>query len=135
MRAFVVGPEDTPFSRIGEARIALLVERFYDVMSEREPELAAMHRCDADGKIDRATRERFRLFLRGWLGGPDDYVKQHGHPRLRMRHAHLSIDTAMRDAWLRCMAVALDAAEVEGDVRSFLDSQFALGADFVRNQP
>jgi hemoglobin len=130
-----VGPEDTPFSRIGEPKITLLVERFYDAMSESEPALAAAHRCDADGKVDRGTRDRFRLFLIGWLGGPDDYVQRHGHPRLRMRHGHVAIDASMRDAWLRCMAIGLDAAEVRGDVRSFLDARFAEVADFLRNQP
>jgi hemoglobin len=130
-----MGPEDTPFSRIGEPKVTLLVERFYDAMSEREPALAALHACDADGKVARVTRDRFRLFLIGWLGGPDDYVQRFGHPRLRMRHGHVRVDCAMRDAWLRCMAVALDAAEVTGDVRSFLDARFAEVADFLRNQP
>jgi hemoglobin len=130
-----VGPEDTPFSRIGEAKVALIVERFYDAMSEREPALAAAHRCDENGNVDRGTRDRFRLFLIGWLGGPDDYERRYGHPRLRMRHAHVAIDSAMRDAWLRCMAVGLDAADVTGDVRAFLDARFAEVADFLRNRP
>ena len=130
-----VGPDDTPFSRIGEAKVTLLVEKFYDAMSEREPALARAHSCDADGKVDRGSRDRFRLFLIGWLGGPDDYVQQHGHPRLRMRHARVPVDSAMRDAWLRCMAVGLDAAEITGDVRSFLDARFAEVADFLRNRP
>ena len=63
-----------------------VVETFYDVMSDREPVLAKLHVCDVDGKVDRGSRDRFALFLSGWLGGPDDYVMQHGHPRLRMRH-------------------------------------------------
>ncbi len=130
-----MGPEDTPFARIGEAKVRLIVERFYDAMSEHEPALAAAHRCDPEGKVDRGTRDRFGLFLIGWLGGPDDYVQQHGHPRLRMRHARVRVDSEMRDAWLRCMAIGLDAAGIEGDVRAFLDARFAEVADFLRNQP
>jgi hemoglobin len=130
-----VGPEDTPFARIGEPKVTLLVERFYDAMSETEPALARLHGLDADGKVDRRTRDRFRLFLIGWLGGPDDYVQQHGHPRLRMRHGRVPIRADMRDAWLRCMTIALDAVEITGDVRSFLDARFAEVADFLRNQP
>jgi hemoglobin len=80
------------------------------------------------------VRERFGLFLIGWLGGPQDYVAQHGHPRLRMRHGHVPIDERMRDAWLRSMAAALDEQQVRGDLRAFLDRRFSELADFLRNQ-
>ena len=63
---------------------------------------------------DPSVRERFGLFLIGWLGGPQDYIEQHGHPRLRMRHGRVPVDAAMRDAWLRCMYKALDVHDVQG---------------------
>jgi hemoglobin len=126
--------EATPFALLGGAeRVRALVEKFYDVMSEREPVLARLHPCDADGKVARVPRDRFALFLIGWLGGPDDYVEQFGHPRLRMRHGRVPVDTAMRDAWLRSMTAAMDAEGVTGDVRAFLDARFAEVADFLRN--
>ena len=81
------------------------------------------------------VRARFALFLVGWLGGPQDYVAQHGHPRLRMRHMHVAVDERMRDAWLRCMEQALDQRSVTGPLRAFLDERFAEVADFMRNQP
>ena len=94
----------SPFELVGGAdRVRALVERFYDVMSEREPALARLHPCDPDGRVARISRDRFALFLIGWLGGPDDYVEQYGHPRLRMRHGRVAVNVAMRDAWLRCM--------------------------------
>lgn len=119
----------------GADRIRTLVERFYDVMSEREPELAHLHPCDPDGKVARIPRDRFALFLIGWLGGPDDYVAQHGHPRLRMRHGRVAVNIAMRDAWVRSMNAAMDAENITGDVRTFLDGRFAEVADFLRNAP
>ena len=112
-----------------------LVERFYDAMSTHEPALARLHPCDADGRVTRRSRDRFGLFLIGWLGGPQDYTEQHGHPRLRMRHGRVAVDTAMRDAWLRAMTVALDGEGVAGPVRGFLDSRFAEVANFLRNAP
>jgi len=57
------------------------------------------------------------LFLVEWLGGPSVYSPVHGHPRLRMRHAKVQVDVPMRDAWLRCMAHAMDDLAVIGDVR------------------
>ncbi len=124
----------TPFELVGGAdRVRALVEAFYDVMPAREPALAKLHRCDPDGRIDRGSRDRFAMFLAGWLGGPDDYIRQHGHPRLRMRHAHVAVDVAMRDAWLRCMTAAMDQLAIAGPVREFLDARFADVADFMRN--
>jgi hemoglobin len=126
--------DETPFALVGGAeRVRALVERFYDVMSEREPELAALHVCTPDGKVSRGSRDRFALFLIGWLGGPEDYIAQFGHPRLRMRHARVPVDVAMRDAWLRCMTAALDELGIAGPVRTFLDERFAQVADFMRN--
>ena len=124
----------TPFALLGGAeRVRALVEKFYDIMSEQEPVLAKLHVCDDAGHVAREPRERFALFLVGWLGGPQDYIERHGHPRLRMRHAGVTVDTAMRDAWLRCMTAAMDAEGITGPVRSFLDARFADVADFMRN--
>lgn len=126
----------TPFQMLGGAdRVRVLVERFYDVMSEHEPALAKLHRCSPDGKVDRRSRDRFALFLIGWLGGPQDYIEQNGHPRLRMRHNKVPVDVAMRDAWLRAMAAAMDAEHIFGEVRVYLDQRFAEVADFMRNAP
>ena len=89
---------------------------------------------DADGNIAEVTQDRFALFLIEWLGGPADYSSQFGHPRLRMRHAHVPVDEKMRDAWVRCMKRALDDLGVSGDVRGFLDARFLEVADFLRNR-
>jgi hemoglobin len=124
----------TPFEMLGGAeRVTTLVETFYDVMSEQEPALAKLHPCDPDGKVARTPRDRFALFLVGWLGGPEDYVQQHGHPRLRMRHGRVPVSVPMRDAWLRCMTAAMQRHGITGEVRTFLDSRFAEVADFLRN--
>ncbi len=132
--AWQPGPESPPFEALGGREgIAALVELFYDAMDETEPALAKLHRLDEQGRVDRGSRDRFALFLLGWLGGPQDYMVQHGHPRLRMRHAHVIVDVAMRDAWLRCMHKALDARGVDGELRRFLDARFLQVADFLRN--
>jgi hemoglobin len=125
---------ETPFELVGGAdRVRALVERFYDAMTEHEPALARLHPCDAEGRVARTPRDRFALFLIGWLGGPQDYVEQYGHPRLGMRHGRVPVNLAMRDAWLRCMTLAMDAEGVTGPVREFLDARFAEVANFLRN--
>lgn len=110
-----------------------LVERFYDAMTDHEPALARLHPCDPEGRVVRASRDRFALFLIGWLGGPQDYTERHGHPRLRMRHGRVPVNLAMRDAWLRCMTIAMDAEGVTGSIREYLTARFAEVTDFLRN--
>jgi hemoglobin len=132
----VTGRDPTPFELLGgEARVRAIAEIFYDVMEREEPALARLHPLDAEGRIVREARERFALFFVGWLGGPQTYVERHGHPRLRMRHGHVPVDTAMRDAWMRAMIRAFDAEGVEGPVRAFLETRLADLADFLRNRP
>jgi hemoglobin len=127
---------DTPYTRLGGSdAVRALTEAFYDAMDAQHPSLAKLHELDAQGKVSRAMRDRFGLFLIGWLGGPQDYMATHGHPRLRMRHARVPVSSAMRDAWLACMRAAMDARKVDGEVRSFLDARFAEVADFLRNTP
>lgn len=131
---WVPSMEDMPFHRLGgEQGVHALAEAFYDAMDANEPALARLHELDGHGKVARGIRERFGLFLIGWLGGPQHYIEKHGHPRLRMRHGHVPVDTAQRDAWLRCMQRAMDARGVKGNVRRFLDQRFAEVADFLRN--
>ena len=123
-----------PYELVGGSdAVRTLVERFYDIMSDREPVLARLHPCTPEGRVAREPRDRFAMFLIGWLGGPDDYVEKHGHPRLRMRHVRVGVNLAMRDAWLRCMIAAMDERGVQGEVREFLDARFAEVADFMRN--
>ncbi|MCB9716603.1 MAG: cyanoglobin [Myxococcales bacterium] len=127
--------DETPYGLLGgRERVLAIVTAFYDAMERDEPELTALHDCPTPGRVSPGTRERFGLFLVGWLGGPQEYMERHGHPRLRMRHARVPIDVAMRDAWLRCMSTALDHCAVEGPVRGFLDQRFAEVADFLRNR-
>ena len=132
---YVPSPLDSPFARLGgEEGVRAIVERFYDAMTELEPALARLHPCDERGYVARASRERFALFFIGWLGGPQDYVARHGHPRLRMRHGRVPVDTAMGRAWMRCMMHALDAQGVAGDTRAFLEAKLGDVAAFLRNR-
>ena len=125
---------ESPFALMGGREVVLaLAERFYDIMEETEPELTALHEMDEPGKVSRRSRDRFGLFLVGWLGGPQDYMERHGHPRLRMRHARVPVNIAMRDAWMRCMRHALEEVEMPVQLHAFLVGRLAHVANFLRN--
>lgn len=130
-----LGPLKTPFDALGgEAVVRAISQSFYDAMERDEPALTALHSRDGSGRISPVVRERFALFFIGWLGGPQTYTEKHGHPRLRMRHGHVPINLAMRDAWMRAMTTAFDENDVTGEVRSFLIQKLGDLATFLRNQ-
>lgn len=129
-------PHTSPYDLLGGREpVTALAHAFYDVMERDEQELTALHRQNERGGVHTEIRERFALFLVGWLGGPQEYIAQHGHPRLRMRHARVPVDERMRDAWLRTMHRAMDERGIDGPVREFLERRFADVADFMRNVP
>ena len=129
-----LGPTHTPFDRLGHDAAVALGHRFYDHMDAHEPALVAVHPTDEHGNVTPALRERFAKFLVEWLGGPSIYSTEHGHPRLRMRHHHVPVTTEMRDAWLRCMTVALDHPSIDDETRAYLGRRFTEVAEFLRNQ-
>lgn len=121
----------TPFELIGgESGVRRLVDRFYDLMdSEVEASgIRALHPPSLD-----SSREKLRLFLTGWLGGPALYVERFGPPMLRARHLPFAIGDAERDAWLRCMDRALDEQEMPAELSGFLHERFRAMADHMRN--
>jgi hemoglobin len=130
------GPQSSAFDAIGGAdAVKALAEEFYEQMYRHEPALTRLHRCGEDGRVGVEQRERFGLFLIGWLGGPQDYAQRHGHPRLRMRHGGVPVDKAMGEAWVRCMNAAMEARGLAPEVQAFLRPRFAQTAEFLRNVP
>ena len=122
----------SPFEQLGgQAVVDRLVTRFYDLM-ETLPEAAGILALHDD--MPRA-RERLRLFLTGWTGGPPLYENQFGHPRLRGRHLPFAIGEKERDAWLLCMDRALREVAGEGPVTESLMRAFVRLAHHMINQP
>jgi hemoglobin len=124
---------DSLFSRIGgEAGVDRLVETFYRRMDDL-PEargIRAFHPADLT-----STKTVLKRYLGEWFGGPDLYSRERGHPRLRMRHFHVRIGEAERDAWMLCMRGAVEEVAEGEDLRAALIEKFFKLADWVRNDP
>ena len=125
-------PFETPFAWIGgESQVHALVDRFYDLM-DLEPGYAALRA--AHGTELTNAREKLKMFLTGWMGGPQRYTEQFGHPRLRMRHMPFSIGIAERDQWVACMDQAMQETHVDATLRTRLKDSFMQTADWMRNR-
>ena len=123
---------DTPYEWIGgDTRVKALVERFYDLM-DLEPAYAALRAVHGSDLSN--ARQRLYWFLTGWLGGPQLYTEQFGHPRLRARHMPFAIGIRERDQWLACMDQAMGETGVPEDLRQRLKDSFFQTADWMRNQ-
>jgi hemoglobin len=122
----------THYDRIGGAeKVCALVQRFYQLMDEL-PEaygIRKLHAQDLQGATDKLYK-----FLTGWMGGPQLYVEQYGHPMLRARHLPFTISAAERDQWLLCMNQALSEVVEDAVLRKELSVAFAKVADHMRNR-
>ena len=122
----------TPYELIGkEVAIRSLVERFYFFM-DALPEasgIRAMHAADLSD-----ARTKLFKFLSGWLGGPDLFIQEYGHPRLRQRHFPFAIDMAARDQWMLCMNKALNEIAMDVNFRENLSQALQQLATHMINQ-
>lgn len=115
---------------IGPEGFARLVAAFYrripgdDVLGPLYP------------KDDLAGAEaRLRGFLIGRFGGPQHYIEQRGHPRLRMRHARFPVTQEARDRWVLLMEQALQEANLPPPADTMLLRFFHDSATFLINRP
>lgn len=113
-------PENDVYRRIGEQGITRVVAAFYRRVPQDDV-LGPMYPADdLEG-----AEQRLRDFLIYRFGGPQRYLEERGHPRLRARHGRFAIDMRARDRWMQLMTEALAEAGVPADVevvmRTFLD--------------
>lgn len=102
-------PQPTFYDEVGGAdTFERITARFYAEVAEDEL-LKPMY---PEADLGPAER-RLRMFLEQYWGGPRTYSDERGHPRLRMRHVPYKIGPAERDAWLRCMRIAI--AEIDSE--------------------
>jgi len=122
----------THYQRIGGTeKVRALVHRFYQIMDEL-PEsygIRKMHAEDLQNSEDKLFK-----FLSGWMGGPQLFIQEFGHPMLRRRHLPFAIGNAERDQWLLCMNKALQEIVEDESLRKDLAIAFAGVADHMRNQ-
>ena len=78
--------------------------------------------------------QRLRDFLIYRFGGPQRYIEERGHPRLRARHHPFPITRAARDRWMLLMTNALADTDLPVEVRQTLRAFFDAMATFMINR-
>jgi hemoglobin len=117
------------YSAIGEDGFRRLVAAFYrqvpadDILGPMYP------KDDLQG-----AEERLRGFLIFRFGGPQRYIEERGHPRLRMRHMPFAVDQAARDRWVTLMEQALGEANLPAEAEDRLRAFFESTATFMMNR-
>ncbi|QGQ25014.1 globin [Gimesia benthica] len=117
------------FDHLGEVQLEQLIAAFYrrvktdDILNPMYPQ------DDLDG-----AEYRLKEFLVYRLGGPQRYLKERGHPALRMRHAPFAINQSARDRWMELMTAAMTETEVPAEIRQTLEMFFDQMATFLINR-
>jgi hemoglobin len=117
------------YAAIGEDGFRRLIAAFYrqvpgdDILGPMYPA------ADLAG-----AEQRLRDFLVFRFGGPQRYIEERGHPRLRMRHVPFAINQAARNRWIELMHNALTDAALPPEVDSMLRQFFDGVATFMINR-
>lgn len=118
----------TLYDELGSENLRLLVQRFYDLVFS-SPKISHLFKTDKD-----TIKEKQRLFLTQFLGGPPLYSDQYGHPQMRARHLPHPIHEDDAVEWLSCMSQAITSLPIEEDLKDRLFKRFIPTAMFMVNK-
>jgi hemoglobin len=113
---------------IGEDGFVRLVRAFYAQVPDDDVLGAMYPRQDLEG-----AEQRLRDFLVYRFGGPQRYIAERGHPRLRQRHHPFRLDQRARDRWVQLMDRALDDTKLPSEAEAVLRKFFHETATFLMN--
>src|ERR1700712_5824921 len=111
--------ETEVFSAVGEDGFARLVAAFYEQVPGDDILGPMYPKHDMVG-----AEKRLRDFLIYRFGGPQRYIEERGHPRLRMRHAPFPVSQAARDRWMQLMDKALASVPMPKGAQQLLRAYF-----------
>lgn len=124
--------QSTPYELMGgEQALLSLVDRFYFYM-DTLPAAEVVRDMHADSLS--GAKDKLFKFLSGWLGGPDLFIQEYGHPMLRRRHFPFAIGQAERDQWMLCMDKALAEVTMDAGLRESIREALAQLATHMINQ-
>ena len=118
-----------PYEEIGAEKLSELIHAFYKRVSEH-PLLIPIFPEDFSETIRKQIQ-----FQTQYLGGPNLFTEEHGHPMMRARHMHFNITPDRAQAWLECMASAMDDIGLDGKFREIYYKRLVMTAHHMINAP
>jgi len=121
--------EASLYERVGgDAALKQLTDRFYDLVFSHDL-ISRLFKSNKD-----EIKEKQRLFLTQFLGGPQLYSDIHGHPMMRARHMPHVITEDDAIAWLQCMSTAIGELPISKELKDELFDRFPRTAFFMVNR-
>ncbi len=117
------------YSQVGEDKLRAMVAAFYRRV--RSDDLIGPMYPPDDWE---GAEKRLADFIVYRLGGPQTYLEERGHPRLRGRHMPFAIGEAERDRWLDLMGQSMHEADIPSEQAQIMGAFFAQIADMMRNR-
>ena len=114
---------------VGEEGFSRLVAAFYSQVPADDLLGPMYPKDDLAG-----AEQRLRDYLIYRFGGPDHYIQQRGHPRLRGRHMPFPISQAGRDRWMELMDRALKKTALPEQADKILRTFFDAMSTFMINR-
>lgn len=118
----------TMYEKVGDERLMLIVERFYNQVFENEIIGPLFAKSEKNLVMDKQY-----CFLTQFLGGPLRYFEKYGNPKMRLRHAPHKIDERAKDEWLRLMKNAIFSLDWDEENKTTLYNCFPTLAAHMMN--
>lgn len=115
------------YKEIGEEKLHKMIDIFYDYVKNDD----RINHLFPDDFTETAYKQK--LFQTQFLGGPNLYNEQYGHPMLRARHMPFKVTQAASEAWLENMNQAIIDVEIQDELREYLMARYTLTAKHMVN--
>ena len=116
-------------ARVGEMKLRDMVAAFYRRVRVDDV-IGTMYPPDDWENAEK----RLADFIVYRFGGPQTYIEERGHPRLRGRHMPFAIGEAERDRWMKLMGEAMSEVALPDPEAPIIGTFFAQVADMLRNR-
>ena len=116
-----------PYEELGAEKLSELMHAFYARVA-KHPQLIPIFPEDLTETIRKQIQ-----FQTKYLGGPNYYTEEHGHPMMRARHMNFKITPDRAQAWLECMAEAMDEVDLDEKFRKTYYQRLVMTAHHMIN--
>ena len=118
-----------PYEELGAEKLSELMHAFYTRVA-KHPQLIPIFPEDLTETIRKQIQ-----FQTQYLGGPNYYTEEHGHPMMRARHMNFKITPDRAQAWLECMTEAMDEVGLDEKFRKTYFQRLVMTAHHMINAP